>query len=497
MKIKHWLMSTYLLVMLLPVAAISGLYYVVSEYDQRQDIREYFQISDRIAEIEKALQDTSLYQIHPRSHYEALQSHLQPSVKIELYRYDGITLFTSNENGMQFGLSRVPPDKIYQDLYELRKSSQTYSIKKPVFADGRMIGIYQITLAREEWLTEVKNRTVWLASASIAFFLLLYVAVVWMLNRKLNLPLKRLMDRMTAFAENKPIPLLEHRSTDEIGELIKHFEDMRLKMELAHQEVLAGQKEKEYLVAALAHDVKTPLTSIRAYAEALFEQEGLTDKEQKEYRSVLFEKIDYMKEILNDLTIYTALRSSVRETTLTEVDGEEFFEMLFAGYEELCFGKGVQLHTEVIVSHELQVNARYLMRLVDNLFHNALGHTKEGQSIWLAAVSPRESMPDWVFDSFRSEIEKLGQQDLLLIVQNQGEAIPVELQQRVFEPFFQVDAARTKKGATSIGLGLSIAKMIMDEHDGSIHVWSANPYGTTFVCTLKVEERGMLRDEGI
>lgn len=170
MKIKHWLMSTYLLVMLLPVAAISGLYYVVSEYDQRQDIREYFQISDRIAEIEKALQDISLYQIQPKSHYEALQSQLQSSVKIELYRYDGITLYTSNENGMQFGLIRIPPDKIYQDLYELRKSSQTYSIKKPVFADGRMIGIYQITVAREEWLTEVKNRTAWLASASIAFF---------------------------------------------------------------------------------------------------------------------------------------------------------------------------------------------------------------------------------------------------------------------------------------------------------------------------------------
>ncbi|MFG0215908.1 ATP-binding protein [Brevibacillus porteri] len=490
MKIKYWLLSTYLLVMLMPVAAIYILYLLVSEYDQRQDLREYFEISERIADIEKVLEDPSLYQTQSVKHYTRLQSIANDTIQIELFRYDGIRFFNSADSTMPFGYQPVHADMLFQNLYQLRKNSRTYSLKKPVFKDGRIIGIFQITLAREEWISSVKTRTFWLVVPLVAFFLLLYLAVVWLLNRKLNQPLVRLMGRMSAFAENRDVTEWKYHSRDEIGELIHHFENMRKQIEKAQQAVLAEQREKEYLVAALAHDVKTPLTSIRAYAEALFLSNHLSDRERREYRTVLFEKIAYMKDMLDDLTMYTALRSSVRETDMAEVDGEEIFEMLFAGYDELCQEKGVLLQTEISVSAALRVNASHMMRLVDNLMNNALRYTNRGRSIGLSAVSSDAPLPSWIFAPFRQEIEELNQDHVLLIVQNEGEAIPDELCERIFEPFFQTDLARSKEGTSSFGLGLSIAAMIMNNHGGNIRVWSSSPYGTTFVCCLKPERKG-------
>src|SRR5690606_12712829 len=196
---------------------------------------------------------------------------------------------------------------------------------------------------REEWIEGVNNRYIYLAVFFSIFFVLLYVVVVILLNRKLNRPLSHLQRQMTAFANGEKLSTQIRKSNDEIGELIKHFKKMKAQIEKTREELAVQQKEKEFIVASLSHDLKTPLTVIRAYTEALQNDENLSEQERTEYKDILFEKLEYMKQMLDDLTVYTALQSSKQQTELVEVDGEEYFDMLLSGYEEPCNRKGVSL----------------------------------------------------------------------------------------------------------------------------------------------------------
>ncbi|RNB78524.1 sensor histidine kinase [Brevibacillus fluminis] len=486
MKIKRWLMITYLVVMLLPLAAVCSLYLLISAFDERRDFLEYFEVSNKMSSIEQKLQDPSLYQIQPSERYRDIRSFAGESVKITLYNADGITLFSSTEDGILPSLTRVQTDFLLGHLYEMRKTNRTYSLKKPVFTNNRMVGIYEITLARAEWIEGVQVRTFWLISSLILFFILLYLSVVFLLNRKLNRPIAFLMKQMTAFAHDKPVPSLQHHGKDEISELLVHFEKMRELIDIGRLELATTQQEKEYMIASLSHDLKTPLTSIRAYAESLATHKGVSPQERDEYVAILFSKIDYMQQILDDLTMYTTLRSSQQSTNMVRVDGGEFFDMLLSGYDELCKQHRFQLTTFVAVTSEYQVDVQQMLRLVDNLMSNAIRFTLGEESIWLAALSAECPLPDWVFPPFQQAVTEWRRDGVILLVQNVGEAIPLQQQDRLFEPFFQADPARTKAGARGSGLGLSIAKMIMDRHQGDIRIWSANGYGTLVACYLPI-----------
>ena len=105
---------------------------------------------------------------------------------------------------------------------------------------------------------------------------------------------------------------------------------MKEQIEQSRQELAKQQQEKEFIVASLSHDLKTPLTVIQAYTEALQNKENLSENEKREYKTILFEKLAYMKQMLDDLSVFTALQSSKEKIEFIEVDSEEFFEMLLS-----------------------------------------------------------------------------------------------------------------------------------------------------------------------
>src|SRR5690606_13282145 len=99
-----------------------------------------------------------------------------------------------------------------------------------------------------------------------ALFLVTYGTVVALVQRKLNRRLLALMEQMSAFARQEKVMRLPVKN-DEIGELTRHFYQMQEQIEAARERIAQEQREKEYMVATISHDLKTPLTSIRAYAE--------------------------------------------------------------------------------------------------------------------------------------------------------------------------------------------------------------------------------------
>lgn len=481
MKIRHWLMIGFLVVMLLPIAAAYTLYILVQQYDRKQDIVEFLEVSRSVVDIESKLQNAALYDIKPPEYYQSVAELVNDSLHISLYRHDGIVLYSSTK---QSYLHRTNTEHLYKDLFDLKKSHLSYKIKKPVFDKNELKGIYEITIARKQWVQAFQQRSLWMTVLFIVFFVLLYTAVIWFIRRKFALPLQELMRQMTAFALNRPVKNFPHRAKDEIGELFAHFSKMKEQIEQSRQEVREQQEEKQFIVASLSHDLKTPLTSIRAYAELLQQNPSLDGDDRKSYSSIIMDKTDYMKDLLDDLTIYSLLRSSSYEMERVEVDGDELFDMLLSGYEEVCLKQGLSFEQECKVSGTYLVHVKQMIRVVDNLMSNAIRHTPPNHSVWLGAVSEEYELPSWVFPPAAGFLNSWRDGGVLLLIQNEGTAIPLEHQGKIFEPFFQADPARTKTKTGHSGLGLSIANIIMDKHGGKINLWSEPGYGTIVACML-------------
>src|SRR5699024_7896155 len=114
----------------------------------------------------------------------------------------------------------------------------------------------------------------------------------------------------------------------------------------------------------ISHDLKTPLTSIKAYAEAIGSNPNLSKEEKEQYRQVILAKADYMQQMISDLNTHTLLQSKSYEMDMVAVDGEEFFEMLLAGYEPLCEEKQIELHVKAEVNASCVVSPKQLIRVV-------------------------------------------------------------------------------------------------------------------------------------
>lgn len=485
MKIKNWFMLLFILVMILPIIALYFLYLSISKYDQRQEIKEFMQFQQKFMEMKPILENHELYKVHDRKIYRQVQPLVDETIVISLYRADGLRLYTSSDIDQHY--KYYDKADLYENLNEMKKNYRTYSIKVPVFHAGELVGIYEVAFGREQWMQGVKNRTGIFALGMIMFFIILYASVLVLVHRKLNRPLSLLRRNMSAFANGHVISTpITHRN-DEIGELIQHFEQMKEQIELTRMELKQEQQEKEFIVASLSHDLKTPLTVIQAYNEALLkEPNNLTNQEKAEYKQVLLEKVQYMKGLLDDLAMYTALQSKTSHSERVQVDGEEFFEMLFSGYDESCSQKGLFFSVEIKTNASYIVNTREMIRIVDNLMGNAIRHTKRNHRVGIGVISHNYDLPEWIFPDFKAELDRWRMGGTVFFVQNEGKGIPLEEQEHVFVPFYQVEGARGTGGSS--GLGLSITKMLIEEHEGKIKLWSTMELGTLIACWIEERE---------
>ncbi|MGC5775380.1 sensor histidine kinase [Paenibacillus pabuli] len=486
MKLKYWLMIAFLIVMFLPVVTGWTLFSLYNHYNDQRSVSEYVELSSRMAPIEQALSDPSLYQLQSLQPHEELSELANDQVSFNLYLPSGIRVYASESDALSVGVGgyNVRGAELYRDLYDMQLKHRTFSLKKPVWEKGELIGIYEITMLRTDWLEGISLRTAWVVGCLVIFFAALYGTVLWLLSRKLFRPMRRLMERMDAFAQGTDVKDSFPVRYDEMGILMQQFNAMQDTVRRTQIKVKQEQKEKELMVASLSHDLKTPLMSISASVEVLSDDRQLEHLVRREYQDVLFGNVKRMKQMISELEMYTALGSSESEMVMVEVEGEEFFDMLLGSYGGLAEREHVVMKTVVRTNHLYRVHPEQLMRLTDNLITNALRYTRTNDVMGLGVIASDQPLPEWIIPSLVLELNEHRIGSTLILVHNEGQAIPREQLDRIFEPYVQHLNQEGKGEAGSSGLGLSIAKRIAIRHGGDMRMWSSEGYGTLAVCRL-------------
>ena len=258
-------------------------------------------------------------------------------------------------------------------------------------------------------------------------------------------------------------------------ELAPIQEDLNaIQRQLRAREEAARESEQRRgdLVAFLAHDLKTPLTSVMGYLTLLKDDPGLTPEQRAKYTGIALDKARRLEELLGeffditrmDLDSTSAEKGPIQLSMLLEQLSDEFYP-LFAEKELQC---------SVEIQHHLVVpgDPDKLARVFDNVLRNAVSYSAPGGRVDIHARS-------------------VGRQAEITI-RNEGLEIPEGELANIFQKFYRLDAARSSRTGGA-GLGLAIAKEIVESHGGTIRAES-NGRLTSFVISLplyreKKEER--------
>ena len=274
--------------------------------------------------------------------------------------------------------------------------------------------------------------------------------------------------RRLASGELAPGPVLEPR-TAELAELGEDIERLRAQLALVSEERELLDKERQELTASISHDLRTPLGSIRAMAEALADGVVSEADERSDYYQRIRRETERLTRMVEELFELAQIDAGALRLQQTPLQLEDVAAEVVEAMQPLAREADVELTLEVIGEPSAaSIDGARMERAIGNLVRNALEHSPAGEVVRVT-VGPDPSSC------------------VTLSVHNRGGVIPSEELGRVWERFYRGDSSRTRGdrgGADGAGLGLAIVKGIVETHEGSVAVTSEVGAGTTFSMRL-------------
>lgn len=237
-----------------------------------------------------------------------------------------------------------------------------------------------------------------------------------------------------------------------------------IKMTIKRQEVEAMESEqkKNDLVVFLAHDLKTPLTSIVAYLSILETRKDMSEEERAKYTHISLEKAMRLGELINEFFEITKFNLQDMTLELTELDLSLLLEQLADELYGVLREKHLDCRVEIDETLIVYGDADKLARVFDNILRNAIAYCYANTTIQISA----KELGDYIE----------------IVFSNEGNQIPEEQLYTIFDKFYRMDEARSS-GTGGAGLGLAISKEIVELHKGTICAKSDEAY-TRFIVTL-------------
>ncbi len=229
----------------------------------------------------------------------------------------------------------------------------------------------------------------------------------------------------------------------------------QIKQEALRNARLAKEAEqrKNDLIVYLAHDLKTPLTSVIGYLTLLRDEGQISEELRQKYLSVSLEKAERLEDLINEFFEITRFNLSKLTLEVSRVNLTRMLEQIIYEFRPMFAEKNLTCRLEAAGEIELKCDVNKMERVFDNLIRNAVNYSFADSEIVISA----ERTADGVRMKFR----------------NSGDTIPPEKLSRLFEQFFRLDSARASRSGGA-GLGLAIAREIVELHHGTITASSAD-----------------------
>ncbi len=342
--------------------------------------------------------------------------------------------------------------------YSERIEQQVLQMAVPVReVDDTVVGVVFLSASLEEINQIMSDIGRFLLLATLLAILVVGGGSI-ILARRFTGPLEELTAAAKKMAEGKLDQHIEFSSSDEIGRLAEQFNDMANRLNYYTSNL-------KKFAADVAHEVRTPLTTMGLLTKALKEHE-MEPEQRKEFIDDLDNELERLTALVNDLLELSKLEKDITEheelslnLLLENIIGENQFRFARAGLNLV-----EEIPEEEIITKAAPLQLR---QVLGNLLDNALNYTPPGGAVYVLL----------------SQDDK----NALVSVEDTGIGIPEEDLKYIFERFFRVERARSRaRGGT--GLGLAIVSEIIAKHGGKVWVESEEGKGSTFYFSLPLAE---------
>ncbi|MGD6869537.1 HAMP domain-containing histidine kinase [Bacillus cereus] len=267
--------------------------------------------------------------------------------------------------------------------------------------------------------------------------------------RKITRPLDKLATGFEEIASGKYDKRLNYETYFELMQIQHSFNVMSEKLDKIEKEKKRLEETKQKMLVDLSHDLRTPITTVQGYVEAL--QLGIiTEKIERERTlNVIYNKIRIIAVLTEDIFELSKLEHSDYPFEVHPTDVSEFIRELLVEYYDLFQAKRLILQYQIPSKEVIApINNRLLYRAISNIISNALQYNAAGTTVFVSLIEDKTKVYINIIDN--------------------GIGIPEDMKQSIFDAFVRVDDSRANNGGS--GLGLTIAKHIVEKHGGSINL---------------------------
>ena len=306
----------------------------------------------------------------------------------------------------------------------------------------------------------------WLTILACVIDVIAIVMWFWIYKRIL-VPLDKMRIATKKIADGNFDYELDEKDFVEIPFLYNDFEKMRIKLKENEEEKVLSENASRELVSNISHDLKTPLTAIRGYVEGILDGVASSPQKVRDYLTTIYNKTNDMTKLIDELLYYSRVSGNEFSYNFEKTNVKEFFDDYVKDlYLELDTIKiNFSYSANVDVDTMIDIDREQIKRALNNIVANAVKYMdKEDPEIHFRVKETMDAINIRISDNGRGIDEK----DL----------------PHIFERFYRSDASRNTKLGGS-GIGLSIVKKVIENHEGSVVAISKSGVGTDIDIVLK------------
>ena len=282
--------------------------------------------------------------------------------------------------------------------------------------------------------------------------------VSWFLSRRIVAPIRTLTDASQHIADGHYAERVQVHGTDEIAQLAARFNQMATQLEQV-------ESMRRQLIGDVTHELRTPLTSIKGYMEGLVD--GVLPSTPETFNQI-HREADRLSRLVDDLQELSRVEAKAYSLDIRSVTVSNLVQTTVKRLTPQARDKRITLHSNLPADlPPLQADEDRLTQVLVNLAANAIQYTPEGGDVTISAVRQTD--------------------EIHISVKDTGVGIPPEHLANLFTRFYRVDKSRSRNAGGGSGIGLTIAKHLVEAHGGRIWAESqGNGQGSTFTFSLKI-----------
>ena len=487
-NLKARLFGTFLAVVLIPIMLFSISIMCLTNYQRSLVLKNFgiqsdayglltnsvglfSSVTDDIFNTLVQYSELSSEKLEDKTVLREINAELSAKSSFLIVRKDKDIYYTGDEKDTLEVLSVLPSGNSKEDNKDgevyLRDSG--YLIKQVCFdfSDGSDGSAFIITHVND-LVPQMKSTAVQLCIAFIIILVITGLMLVSWIYRTMVAPLRQITDATQKVAEGElDFEISIPRGDDEIATLCRNFDEMRIRLKRSADKSVESESENRTLISNITHDLKTPVTSIKGYAEGILDGVADTPEKQERYVRTILNKANDMNRLINELTFYSGIDTNRIPYNFARINISDYFDDCVDEIGMDLDSQNIELNYMNYLDRGTQIIAdpEQLKKVINNIIGNSVKYMDKSKGVISIRLKDQES-------------------SVVVEIEDNGKGIDVKDIPYIFDRFYRSDASRNSARGGS-GIGLSIVKKIVEDHGGRVWATSHPGTGTTILIEFR------------